>query len=176
MGVAPKRIAISGQNAGRGLAASTVQKIYDERGVQTAAQALLCPMFDDRTAANQGLDSVNHRIWNNKSNRAGWPAYLGHPPGIPEVPEYAVPSGRENLSGLTPPWISVGDVELFYEEACRYCERLIENGVDCRLHVTPMDPHGFESFVPEASITQNLFRANYQFLSERFLHVFKHSL
>ncbi len=119
MGVDPKRIAISGQSAGGGLAAALAQRIYDESEIQPAAQALFCPMLDDRTAANYELDSINHRIWNNKSNRVGWSAYLGHPPGMPEVPEYAVPLRRENLSGLPRAWISVGDIELFYEEACR---------------------------------------------------------
>ncbi|MBN1906960.1 MAG: alpha/beta hydrolase [Deltaproteobacteria bacterium] len=166
MGIDPELIAISGQSSGGCLAASLAQKIHDEGSVEPAAQALLCPTLDDRTAANYELDAINHRIWNNKSNRFAWSAYLGQPPGIPDVPEYAVPSRRENLSGLPPAWISVGDVELFYEEASRYCEHLNENGVDCRLHVTPMAPHGFEAFVPKASITQDLFKANYQFLRE----------
>lgn len=166
MGIDPSRIAVSGQSSGGCLAASLSQKIHDEGKMQPAAQALLCPTLDDRTAANYELDAVNHRIWNNKSNRFAWSAYLGHAPGMPDVPEYAVPSRRENLSGLPPAWISVGDVELFYEEACQYCERLNENGVDCKLHVSPMAPHGFEAFVPKASITKDLFKANYQFLRE----------
>ncbi|MBN1276410.1 MAG: alpha/beta hydrolase [Deltaproteobacteria bacterium] len=166
MGVDPRRIAISGQSSGGCLAASLAQKIYDEKGVQPAAQALFCPALDDRTAANYELDTINHRIWNNKSNRAGWSAYLGHDPGKSEVPEYAVPARRENLSGLPPAWISVGEVELFYEEACLYCERLKENGVSCHLHISPMAPHGFEAFVPKASLTHELFNANYHFLRE----------
>ena len=166
MSVDPERIAISGQSAGGGLAAALTHRIYDESGIQPAAQALLCPMLDDRTAANYDLDSINYRIWNNKGNRFAWSTYLGQPPGMSEVPEYAVPARRENLSGLSPAWISIGGAELFYEEACRYYKRLNENGVRCRLHVTPMALHAFENFFPRASITQDLFKANYQFLRE----------
>jgi acetyl esterase/lipase len=166
LGVDPARIAVSGQSAGGGLAASLTQRISDEGGVQPSAQALFCPMLDDRTAANKELDSINHRIWTNKSNRSGWSCYLGHPPGVAEVSAYAVPARRKDLSNLPPAWISVGDIDLFYEEDRLYSQRLCEAGVDCQLYVVPMAPHAFETFVPKASITQDLYRDNYRFLRD----------
>lgn len=166
LGVDPARIAVSGQSAGGGLAASLTQKISDEGGVQPSAQALFCPMLDDRTAAQQDLDLINHRIWTNKSNRAGWSAYLGQPPGADEVAAYAVPARREDLSSLPPAWIGVGDIDLFFDEGRLYSRRLREAGVDCQLYVVPMAPHAFETFVPKASITRDLYRDNYRFLRE----------
>lgn len=164
LGVHSDRIVVSGRSAGGGLAASLVQKLYDEGGVQPAGQALFSPMLDDRTAADYALDAINHRIWNNTSNRAGWLAYLGTPPGMVVAPEYSVPARRVDLSGLPPAWIGVGDIDLFFKENCHYCERLKESGVECEMHVAPMAPHGFEGLVPQASITQDLFRSNHLFL------------
>ena len=164
LGVDAERIVISGQSAGGGLAASLVQRVVDAGGIQPAGQALFCPMLDDRTAAREELDCVNHKMWSNRSNRAGWAAYLEQAPGLDETPRYAVPARRDNLAGLPPSWIGVGDIDLFYEEDKRYAERLTECGVDCEFHVAPMAPHAFELLVAKASITQQLFQSNYRFL------------
>ena len=81
LGVDPHRIVVGGESAGGGLAATLVQRIHDTGGPQPAAQLLVYPMLDDRTAARTELDAVKHRLWNNRANRAGWTAYLGHEPG-----------------------------------------------------------------------------------------------
>lgn len=166
LGVDPARIAISGHSAGGGLAASLAQGIRDQGGIQPAAQALFCPMLDDRTAARRELDSVNHPIWNNRNNRGGWRWYLGQEPGAPALPDYAVPARREDLSGLPPAWIGVGDVDLFYEESRDYAARLKAAGVDCRFDPVPMAPHAFETFVPGASISRDYLGNNHRFLGE----------
>ena len=163
-GLDPKRLAIGGQSAGAGLAANLAQKIFDLGGIQPAAQLLYCPMLDDRTAAQYELDEINHKIWNNKSNRAGWSAYLGHPPGQAEIAPYAVAARREDLSFLPPAWIGIGDIDLFYPEAQAYADRLFEAGVNCELYLVPMAPHAFESILPKASIAQKLFENNFQFV------------
>jgi acetyl esterase/lipase len=56
----PSRIAISGQSSGGGLTASLAHRIFDEGGIQPAAQALFCPMLDDRTALRHELDIIQH--------------------------------------------------------------------------------------------------------------------
>jgi len=153
LGVDPSRIAIAGQSAGGGLAASLAQRIFDVGGAQPAAQVLIYPMLDDRTAAKKELDPVKHRLWNNKNNRGGWSWYLGQLPGEANTPLYAVPARRDNLSGLPSAWIGVGDLDLFYNENCEYSKRLMEAGVHCQLYTVPMAPHGFEALVPDASIS-----------------------
>ena len=52
LGLDADRLAIGGQSAGGGLAASLVQRVHDE-GDAIAAQWLFCPMIDDRTAADR---------------------------------------------------------------------------------------------------------------------------
>ena len=159
----PARVAISGQSAGGGLAASLVQRIFDQGGVQPAAQALFCPMLDDRTAARMELDSVRHRVWNNRSNLTGWSSYLGHSRAS-EARPYAVPARRESLAGLPPTWIGIGDIDLFHAEACQYAARLEQAGVPCQLDVVPMAPHAFETLVPDAPLTREFFQGYYRFL------------
>lgn len=169
LGIDTSRIIIGGESAGGGLAASLCQRILDTcADVQPAAQFLCCPMLDDRTAANLKLDSVKHKVWNNKNNRFGWSAYLGQEPGLVAVPEYSVPGRREDLSGLPPAWIGVGDVDLFYEENRQYAERLVAAGVQCELHTTPGAPHGFHLFVPNSASALEFYRSGMKFLGNRF--------
>lgn len=167
LGVDPKRIVISGRSAGGGLAASLAQRIFDTGGIQPCGQALFCPMLDDRTAANQELDAIEHRIWNNKNNRTGWSFYLGKPAGVPdsELKPYAVPARRKNLAGLPQAWIGVGDIDLFFEEDRDYAERLKAAGVLCDFELVPMAPHGFEALVPNAPLSKAFMKSNYQFLT-----------
>ncbi len=164
LGVDPERIAVSGQSAGGGLAATLAQRVHDAGGVQPAGQALFCPMLDDRTAARTELDAVKHRMWSNRNNRGGWSYYLGQPPGAPELPPYAAASRRRDLSGLPTAWIGVGDIDLFCEENRRYAARLQEAGVECELEIAPGAPHGFESVAPDAPVTRALLESNYRFL------------
>ena len=167
LGVEPARTVVAGESAGGGLAATLVQRIHDLGGVQPAAQVLLCPMLDDRTAARLELDPIRHRVWNNRSNRSGWSSYLGHPPGGPAVQEYASAARRDDLAGLPPAWIGVGDIDLFCEEDRAYAERLDSAGVPCELHVVEMAPHGFESLVPAAPVSRDFERRIDGFLRQQ---------
>jgi acetyl esterase/lipase len=154
LGADPARVAIGGQSAGGGLAASLVQRIHDAGGMQPVAQWLFCPMLDDRTAARRELDAVGHFVWNNRANRVGWSGYLGGAVGAERVPEYAVPARRDDLRGLPPAWIGTGDIELFYDEDKTYTERLTEAGVGCTLDIVPGAPHGFEALAPNTALAQ----------------------
>jgi len=139
------RVAIGGQSAGGGLAASLVQRLHDRGGIQPIAQWLFCPMLDDRTAAKRDLDSVKHFLWTNKSNRVGWASYLGVAPGSSVVPEYASPARRQNVDGFPSTWIGAGDIELFHDEAVAYGAALAAAGVSTVVDVVAGAPHAFEA-------------------------------
>lgn len=164
LGVSPARIVISGLSAGGGLAAVLAQRIHDLGGVRPAGQALFSPMLDDRTAAREELDRPRHKLWSNRSNRSGWSHYLGGPPGMPELPAYAAAARREDLSGLPPAWIGVGELDLFSGECQRYAARLQEAGVESQLELVPGAPHGFESLAANAPVTRAYMASNYAFL------------
>jgi acetyl esterase/lipase len=170
LGVDPTRMAIAGESAGAGLAACLAQKIGDEGGVQPRAQLLVYPMLDDRTAARRELDDAGYTVWTNRSNRAGWSAYLGQECGAEEVPEYAVAARRESLGGLPPAWIGVGTLDLFLGECREYARRLRETGVPCELHETPGAPHGFLALAPKTQLAHDVVSAEIDFL-RRYLEV-----
>ena len=152
--VDPARVAVGGQSAGGGLAASLAQRLHDSASVQPVAQWLFCPMLDDRTAADRRLDAVKHPLWTNKANRSGWGAYLGVAPGAPAVPEYAVPARHADLGGLPPAWIGTGDIELFYVENRSYAEALQAAGVEVTLDVVPGAPHTFETLAAGTNVAR----------------------
>jgi acetyl esterase/lipase len=164
LNIDPTRIAVGGMSAGSGLAACLAQRILDSGGIQPAAQTLIYPMLDDQTAVNRDLDLLQHPLWNNKNNHAGWLAYLGHEPGQSSDLAYAVTARRQDLAGLPPAWIGVGDIDLFFDENRIYSERLNSASVSCDLHVVPMAPHGFQVVVPQAQVSREFYEKNYRFL------------
>lgn len=154
LAIDPAGVAVGGESAGGGLAAALVQRLHDRGGVAPAAQLLFSPMLDDRTAARRELDAAEHLVWNNRQNRFGWRSYLGVEPGGSALPAHAVPARREDLAGLPPAWIGVGDLELFADESVAYAERLRACGVPVDLRVVPGAPHGFEVWAPATVIAR----------------------
>ncbi len=142
LGIAPERIVVGGESAGGGLAAELAQRLHDEPGPDPAGQLLVYPMLDDRTAAREELTRDKHLVWNNASNRYGWASYLGCEPGAAGLPPYAAASRREDLSGLPPAWLTVGDLDLFVVENKAYVERLVAAGVDAELQMIDGGFHG----------------------------------
>lgn len=166
-GLDTDRLGIGGESAGGGLAAALVQRLHDSGGAQPVAQWLFAPMLDDRTATRQDLDPQAHPVWNNAFNHYGWGAYLGQPPGSAEVPAYAVPARREDLTGLPPAWLYAGDIELFHDEINDYAQRLRAAGVDTELEIVPGGAHGFENWAHETELAQSLMRTAQTWIAER---------
>lgn len=170
-----KRIAIGGASAGAGLAAATVQCAYDRQENKPVFQLLVYPMLDDRTCFRADNRSTNYYAWNQNSNQFGWESYLGKHYGKEDVPAYAVPARRYDLSGLPPAWIGVGTLDLFYDEDLEYAQRLIANDVNCEIKIVPGAYHGFDAFDHTLPIVQDfhqsqlaaLKRALFPFTGER---------
>lgn len=147
LGIDPTRLAVGGDSAGGGLAASLAQVALDRGGPKLCFQLLQYPMLDDRTALRSGLDGL---VWTMRSNRWAWRSYLGHALTAPEHRPFASPSRRTDLDGLPPAWIGVGSVDLFYDECVDYAARLEAAGVPCDLHIEPGMYHGAETLRPKA--------------------------
>ncbi|OYN99831.1 alpha/beta hydrolase [Enemella evansiae] len=153
LGVDPERIAVAGASAGGGLAAALVQRTHDA-GHPVCFQALVYPMLDDRTTQIRDHGNRGRFGWTQTSNRVAWQAYLGHPLDEGEDRPYAAPARREDLSGLPPAWIGVGDLDLFLPEDEAYAARLREAGVPCQLDIEPGMYHAADVFRPEAESMQ----------------------
>ncbi len=166
LGLDADRLAIGGQSAGGGLAASLVQRVHDE-GDAIAAQWLFCPMIDDRTAADRSHDDTDHFIWNNRSNLVGWSSYLGGHFGTETLPPYAAAARRTALAGFPPAWIYASDIELFHDEDVDYARRLEEAGVDVTLEIVSGAPHGFEAWASDTDLARDLLARARAWLGER---------
>lgn len=163
-GIDTQRIAIAGQSAGGGLAAGLAQRILDGGGQQPAAQILMYPMLDDRTATRRELDSTRHWLWRNTNNRGAWQHYLNQPPGAVDTPQYSVPARRQNLTGLPATWMGVGESDLFFEEDRQYAARLKSDGVETELHIAQSAPHAFDLIAPQAPVSQDFIASYRRFL------------
>lgn len=154
LGVDRSRIAIVGSSAGGGHAAALAIAARDRGEVPVMFQVLIYPMLDDRTGSSRPVPPhIGTLVWTSESNRAGWEALLGQPAGLPTVPPGSVPARVEDLSGLPPAWIGVGDIDLFVEENIEYARRLIKAAVPVQLEVVPGAFHGFPVIAPDAGVS-----------------------
>lgn len=143
LGIDRDRIGIGGVSAGGGLAASLALLARDRGEVPIAFQLLESPMLDDRqitiSSQQDGLP-----VWSRESNAYGWRSYLGDLYGTDDVPFLAAPARTEDLSGLPPAFVSVGNVDGFLDEDITYAMRLNHAGVPAELHVYPGACHAYQ--------------------------------
>lgn len=144
LGLDTERIAVGGESAGGGLAASLSLLARDRNEYAIAHQHLIYPMIDDRTEVLASPGSVVGRhVWTSDANSFGWRCLLGEARGTADVPAYAAASRAKDLSGLPSAFIACGALDLFVDENLDYARRLVHAGVPTELHVYPGAPHGF---------------------------------
>jgi triacylglycerol lipase len=136
---------VGGASAGAGLAAALCLRLRELGVPQPTLQLLIYPMLDDRevTPSMRALErGPGHwGLWHIEAQRRSWEAYLGGLPSI-EVPPTAAPARAEDLSGLAPAFVGVGDVDAYLDEDVRYAANLARCGVPTELHVYPGVIHG----------------------------------
>lgn len=155
-GLEASRVVVAGASAGGGLAAALAQVAHD-RGVDIGLQLLVYPMLDDRTVRRRA-GRQPWLGWTATSNRYAWRVYLGSRPGGRHVPTEMVPARREDLAGLAPTWIGVGDQDQFHDESVAYAAALTQAGVRCELHVQPGMFHGADGIFEDRTDTTREFR------------------
>ena len=161
LGADPKRIAIMGESAGGGLAATLAIAARDRGEVPITFQLLIYPMLDDRTGSiREPASHIGRFIWSRQSNRFGWSSLLGMPAGSPNVPRGSVPARVADLRGLPPTYMGVGSVDLFVDEDIGYARRLVDAGVPTEFYLAPGAYHGFFFLAPDAAISKR-FTASY---------------
>jgi acetyl esterase/lipase len=167
LGIDPNRIAIGGESAGGGLAASLSLLARDRGEVPIIFQRIAAPMLDDRTSIAEPHPYNGEYTWTAESNRFGWTSYLGHEPGIDGVSYYASAARAEDLTGLPATFITVGALDLFLDESMVYAQRLIRAGVPTELHVYPGAFHGSPA-VNDARVSKNEQQARFDALHRAF--------
>ena len=161
LGIDRSRIAVGGESAGGGLAASLAIHARDRsqrHEIPILFQLLVYPQLDDRTGsiplASPAHSAMGHFLWPASANRLAWSAWLGVPAGSSQVPAAAVPARVASVAGLPPAWIGVGSIDLFVEEDMEYARRLVHAGIATELLVVPGAFHGFDVLVPDAEASK----------------------
>ncbi|MGY4709753.1 alpha/beta hydrolase [Mycolicibacterium sp. CBM1] len=153
LGVDPARLAVAGDSAGGGLAAGVSLLARDRGGPALALQLLIYPMLDDRTTTPDPQLAPETLTWTYEDNLTGWGALLGDQAGGADVPVYAAPARAQDLAGLPPTYLDIGDLDIFRDEDIAYATRLSAAGVPTDLHVHPGCPHAFEALAPTADVS-----------------------
>jgi len=115
---------------------------------------LIYPMLDDRNTVPDPQLPPEWLVWTYDDNVTGWSALLGDGAGGSAVSPYAAPARAEDLAGLPPAYIDIGDLDIFRDEDLEYARRLSAAGVPTELHLHPGCPHGFDAVAPQSSVTQ----------------------
>src|SRR5580692_12172074 len=155
LGIDRSRIAVGGESAGGGHAASLAIHARDRNEVSIAFQLLIYPQLDDRTGSSHPAPpAIGRFLWTASANRLAWSSLLGVPSGSSKVPAGAVPARVASVDGLPPAWIGVGSIDLFVEEDMEYARRLVHAGVGTELLVVRGAFHGFDLLVPDAEASK----------------------
>lgn len=146
-GVAPQRIAFTGDSAGGWLTVVTQLRLRDAGLPLPAASMPLSPWIDmdgagESMAANEESDVLFNRQWTAQL-AAG---FLGG--ADPKDP--ATNALYADLSGLPPMYIQVGGDEMLLDDSRRLAEHAEKAGVEVRLDVFPEQQHTFQMMVGRA--------------------------
>jgi acetyl esterase/lipase len=169
-GVDPDRLVVGGASAGAGLAAALCLRLKEIGVRQPTRQLLIYPMLDDRemTPSIRAIEDPGHwGLWHLAANRMCWAAYLGSLAGG-DVPPTAAPARAEDLSGLAPAFLGIGDVDAFLDENVAYAARLSNAGVPTELHIYPGVIHGGFGARPSTPRTAQFLRDVYGALATAF--------
>jgi triacylglycerol lipase len=169
-GIDPTRLVLGGASAGAGLAAALCLRLRETGRPQPPLQLLVYPMLDDRelTPSIRACEDPGHwGLWHLEANRRCWRAYLG-PLAGGDVPPTAAPARAEDLSGLAPAFLAIGDVDAFIDENLDYAARLARAGVPIELHVYPGVIHGGFGAPPSTPRTAQFLRDVYGALAAAF--------
>ena len=155
LGIDTTRVAIMGQSAGGGLAASLALMARDKQGPAVCFQYLGVPELDDCLGTPSMQAFVDTPLWSRGSAEASWKAYLGDAfePGGDKVPAYAAAARADDLSGLPPAYICAMEFDPLRDENIQYALRLLQAGVSTELHSFAGTFHG-SSMIATASVSQ----------------------
>ena len=157
------RIAIVGESAGAGLAASLAQYTRDQGEYNIQFLLLDAPMLDDKT----GSDNSNTHpycgeySWRPANNAFAWQCYLSGQAKTDCSTDYAAAARSRNLNKLPTTFMVVGALDLFLPEVLAYANGLISAGVSVELHVIPGAFHAYSAAGPEAPQVQQTEQLKY---------------
>ena len=157
LGMDADNIGLMGASAGGGLALAVALMLRDRGGPKLNYLLPIYPMIDDRHNTSSSHEVVDLGIWDRAGSLEAWGWYLGDT----EPDSYAAPARAEDLSGLPPAYIDVGDLDLFRDEDIVLAQRLSAAGVPVEFHLWTGAYHASELFAPQAALSQRIWATRY---------------
>jgi acetyl esterase len=152
LGIDAARIAVAGSSAGATLAASLAHRAADGSVPPIIFQLLHQPVLDDRETPSK-VEFATSPAFDGEAAELMWQHYLASDAGSAA----AVPARRSRFDGLPDTLITCAEIDPFRDEAIEHAQRLLRAGVGTELHVFPHTCHGFDSLLPDWSVSQRLF-------------------
>ena len=149
MQIDPTNLGLIGFSAGGCLAIAVALMIRDLGGPQLKYLVPVYPMLDDRNETPSSKAITNVGVWDRSTNIEAWDWYLGSQ----EADGYAAPARMQDLSGLPPTFISVGSMDLFYDECVAFAKRLKDAGVATEFKTYAGAYHASERMAPDAALS-----------------------
>jgi acetyl esterase/lipase len=150
LGIDGARLAVAGSSAGATLAACLAHGVAGAPPI--LFQLLHQPVLDDRATASK-VEFRTSPAFDSEAADLMWRYYLG-----PEAASGdAVPARRDRFEGLPPALITCAEIDPFRDEAIGYALQLLGAGVSTELHGFPRTCHGFDSLLPDWSVSEQLF-------------------
>ncbi|MGE4276967.1 MAG: alpha/beta hydrolase [Lawsonibacter sp.] len=141
LGGDPDRIALHGTSAGGCLCAALALYARDHNGPKLSLVTLNCPVLGlKNTVSKQQFPqfalSQGPKFYSAEATYLG--GYDGNQPSY-----YAFPAYCQDLEGLPPHYIIVGEYDPLRDDGLEYAMRLLHSGIPCELQVAPRVGHGF---------------------------------
>jgi len=165
LGIDPNNIGIYGGSAGGGLILGVCLMARDRTGPRFKYMMPIYPMIDDRNETASTHEVTEVGIWDRAGNIEAWKYYLDGKP----ADGYAAPARAEDLSGLPPAFIDVGEMDALRDEDAAFALRLAQSGVPCEFRIYPGAYHASERFAPDAELSQRIWAGRFEAL-KRFIH------
>ncbi|KAL5361689.1 Alpha/Beta hydrolase protein [Aspergillus floccosus] len=164
LGFNPHKLVVCGGSAGGNLAAGVTLLARDRSGPEVSGQILMYPWVDD------SMDSLSMQQFGDiapvtKANTIQV-AEFAFGKDHEHANMYTAPARAKDLSSLPPTFIDVGEADVFRDQDIAYASALWRDGVSTELHVWPGSWHGFDVFVPEATISARARAARTEWLQK----------
>jgi acetyl esterase/lipase len=152
IGIDASRLAIYGGSAGGNLAIATAMTARDRGGPALCYMMAPYPMLDDRNVTPSSHEITEVGIWDRAGNLQAWEWFLGGN----AADGYAAPARAQDLCGLPPAFVDVGEMDLFRDEDIEFVTRLGQAGVPVEFHLYPGAYHASEVFAPAAELSERI--------------------
>jgi len=136
----------------------------DRMGPRFKYMMPIYPMIDDRNETASTHEVTEVGIWDRAGNIEAWKFYLDGKP----ADGYAAPARAEDVSGLPPAFIDVGEMDALRDEDAAFALRLAQSGVPCEFRIYPGAYHASERFAPGAELSQRILAGRIEAL-KRFI-------